>query len=1370
MERSMFTQTCRVDIRGEVVDDLLDTALRQAITEAEHCVRDGQDHEFDPPFEAAVSRQSDEHRTAQLVLHGTSAESLVTRWAEIYAALAAGEAVPPRSSPMSTPVGLGTAVAVLAAYSARMRDLDEVTVEVETRDVPVQLSVPKDTTWAELITQAKDVLGVPDGVPSVLTVSSGATPIAIGPARAVVQRPGDELRCHAATGGGMVVDLGDDSALADHRDRLTQLLFAATERPETAVHDVELATAADRVRVLERWNNTSAPLPDMSVPELFARHVATTPDAVAVVAGTRRFTYRELDGMANRLVQDLASCGVRPSHRVGLLMARSVYVIVAQLAIAKAGAAYVPLDPRSPASRLRGILDNVSAAVLVVDEANRDHETTEGRQVVVVDGLTATSAPEVSTTPDAVLYVMHTSGSTGEPKGVEVTHRNVAAHALDRAWHGEGHRAVLFHSSHAFDASTYEIWVPLLTGGRVVVAEEEVNAPLLRRLIGGGEVTSLFLTTGLFNALAEGDPACFTGAHEVWTGGNVTSTGAVRQVAEACPDTTVVNVYGPTETTTFVTYHRVPRPVPTGNLPIGGPMDNTRAYVLDDRRRLLPPGAVGQLYIGGAGVARSYAKRSDLTAERFPPDPFGDDRMYATGDLVRWRPDGLLDFVGRVDDQVKIHGFRIEPGEIEAVLGSHPEVSQAVVVARTFADAGGRITAYVVAKNLADPPGEQALRAYLAQQLPEYMVPAEIVARRRIPLTRNGKIDMTSLTEPESDAFTTPTQHALADLWGELLKSPPRSGDASFWDLGGHSLLGVRLVARMRERFGVEFTLRDLFRRPRLADLAAAVDDASDSLEQREEVPASAFQQRVWIAEKLETEPGLYHVPLAWRVNGRLDPDRLAAAMARVIERHEVLRTTFVHRDGDLWQVIGAPWRPEVRISRCEDEAKLAEELRDEADRPFDLAARPLLRLGLIDAPDGQVLTITVHHIVFDASSLDLLLTETAQYYAGEPAEEEPPRQYRDFVVAYERPDPVALLRRAERLRGAPSRLPTPAPATREPNGVVELDLPADVVRRMRPIQDKLGMSWFMVAAGALTALLHRWTRSPDLTFGFPTDVRSGGDFAGVIGPCLNMVVVRSRCAADTTVTDLFEQVRDGVLDAVEDQHVPYGAIVDELNPQRSADSTPYLDVAVGPQVRSTVQVEMGGCSLRPLPTAAGTGTVGKFAVIVTLSMLDDRMTGALSYRGDRLSVDTAAQLAQEYVTTLDAALADPHALVGARTVTPPVHDQSIQDSPQFDGDTRLVPRIAEIWTSVLELDRVGPDDNFFDLGGNSLKLVTLHARLSAEFDPNLPIQRLFENSTVRSIARYLTESKEDVQAEDTGLAARAAGRRDRAQRRTAGR
>ncbi|MER7463216.1 amino acid adenylation domain-containing protein [Streptomyces sp. NPDC097981] len=614
--------------------------------------------------------------------------------------------------------------------------------------------------------------------------------------------------------------------------RLTRLLRAAAADPGLPIGRIDILSGKERQRLLEEFNRTGAELPEAGLPNLFARRVRATPDAVAVVSGGTELTFSELDRRANRLARALIGQGVRPETPVAVLMERSAELVVAILAIVKAGGAYVPLDPRYPSSRIDLIVRETGAALVLTEDV-----LTALSQAEPDD-----SDPESGCDPRRLAYVMYTSGSTGRPKGVGVTHRDVAALALAPCWHEGGHERVLLHSPTAFDASTYELWVPLLGGGRIVVAPPgRLDLDLLEAAVAEHGVTGLWLTAGLFRLVAEERPGLLAGLREVWTGGDVVPPAAVARMLAACPGLAVVNGYGPTETTTFAAHHRVRAlPETATTVPIGRPMANMRAYVLDAGLQPVPPGVAGELYLAGAGVARGYLARPGLTAERFTADPYGPAgaTMYRTGDLARWRAEGLLEFVGRADDQVKLRGFRIEPGEVEAALAACPGVAQAAVVAREDQPGDRRLVAYLVPESEgAVEPGELSRR--LGRELPEYMVPSAFVTLDRLPLTVNGKLDRAALPAPGYDAAgsgrgpRTPQEQLLCALFAEILGRDRVRIDDSFFDLGGHSLLAARLVSRVRETLGVPVGLRTLFEAPTVAGLTArlAMNDPEDAFD-----------------------------------------------------------------------------------------------------------------------------------------------------------------------------------------------------------------------------------------------------------------------------------------------------------------------------------------------------------------------------------------------------------------------------------------------------------------------------------------------------------------------------------------------------------
>ncbi|MFD1120546.1 non-ribosomal peptide synthetase, partial [Sphaerisporangium aureirubrum] len=652
-----------------------------------------------------------------------------------------------------------------------------------------------------------------------------------------VTMSGDRLQIAYAT------DLFDRATVQAVAERLLMVLTQAAAAPDTPIGRLDVLTPDDRRR-LAAFNATGAPRPSRTVPGLFAAQAARTPGAPAVLHDAGRLTYHRLDVLSDRLAHRLLRAGIRPDTPVPLLMRRCPELVVAILGVLKAGAAYLPLHTEQPVAQLRAVLATVTAPVLLTGPGYRSHEliteqAAAGRDVIVVTGDDPDGEPGPAGLPEVdprqLAYVMYTSGSTGTPKGIAVTHQDVADLALDPCWNVAPGDRVLFHAPHAFDASVYEIFVPLLCGAALAVSGSDLLDPAaFGDVLTRHGVTHLSLTAGLFRVLAEDATKAFGGLTEVTTGGDVIAPQAVARVLREHPGITVRTTYGPTETTLCVT--QTPYTTPgqdAAPVPLGRPLDGTRLHVLDDRLRPVPPGTEGEIYLAGAGLARGYVGQAALTAERFVADPSGPPggRMYRTGDLARWNAAGELIFTGRADDQVKIRGLRVEPGHAEAAFAGLPGVGQAAVVVDEDPAGGKRLVAYVTPAP--DAPGEidpAALRAEAARVLPDYMVPAAVVVLATLPVTPNGKLDRAALPAPRPATAgrgpRTPREELLCGLFAEVLGLPEVGADVSFFDLGGHSLQVGRLVNRIRTVLAVEIGIRTVFDAPTVARLADRLEEA----------------------------------------------------------------------------------------------------------------------------------------------------------------------------------------------------------------------------------------------------------------------------------------------------------------------------------------------------------------------------------------------------------------------------------------------------------------------------------------------------------------------------------------------------------------
>ncbi|XVS67405.1 amino acid adenylation domain-containing protein [Actinosynnema sp. CA-299493] len=1086
------------------------------------------------------------------------------------------------------------------------------------------------------------------------------------------------------------LDLFDEATARRLVTRLGTLLAAVAADPATSLGRLDLLTAEERHAELVTWNDTARHVDATSLAARFEARAAATPDALAVVSDTGSLTYGQLDAEADRWAHRLAAAGVGAETPVALLVDRSPALVVVILAVLKAGGYYVPLHESYPVERLDFVLADLGAPVLVTDRPELPAGLTAPAHVVRTDEQPPAAGPlHRATHPDQLAYVMHTSGSTGVPKGVAVTHANVVELATDRLFTTPAHARVLLHSSHAFDAATYELWAPLLSGGTLVVAPPGVlDIATLGRVVADHRVTALWLTAGLFRLVAEEAPACLAGVREVWTGGDVVPVAAVARVRAHCPGLTVVDGYGPTETTTFATRFalRPGEPDPEA-MPIGLPMDNTRVHVLDADLGLTPPGAVGELYVAGTGLARGYLGRAGLTAERFVPDPYGPpgDRMYRTGDLVRRRPDGRLAFHGRADDQVKLRGFRIEPGEVEAVLARHPDVAHAVVAVRADHRGERRLVAYVVPGAGVAVDGA-ALRAHVGDALPAYMVPSVVVELESLPLNGNGKVDRHALPAPTT-ATASPSRAAhgveevLCGLFADVLGVGSVGVDDGFFDLGGHSLLAMRLISRVRAVLGVEAPIRAVFEHPTPAGLARVLHDAAPARARvtprprPDVVPLSAAQQRLWFLDRLDEVGGMYSVPLAVRLTGALDDAALLTAVADVVVRHEVLRTVFPEVDGAPRQAVLDPAAAVAllsaatrRVDTTEDEvtAELAGAVRHKFALADDLpVAVRLYRL----AADHHVLLLLLHHVAADGWSLAPLLRDLGVAYrarhAGVAPEFAPlPVQYADYTLwqhdVLGSDDDEQSASRAQldhwraRLADLPDTvdLPTDRPRPSRPEnagGSVPLRLDADVHARVARLAAEHGASPFMVLHAALAALLTRLGAGVDIPVGTPVAGRRDEALDDLVGFFVNTLVLRVDTSGEPAFGDLLDRVRDVDLAAFANQDVPFDRLVEELAPQRSLARHPLFQVLLVLQNNADPDLDLPGVTPEVVDLPAGSA---KFDLSFTLAERHSGgepagLRGELEYSRDVFDEDTALRIATWFARVLDQATAEPARRVG---------------------------------------------------------------------------------------------------------------------------
>ncbi|MEV7211847.1 amino acid adenylation domain-containing protein [Kitasatospora cineracea] len=1088
-------------------------------------------------------------------------------------------------------------------------------------------------------------------------------------------------------------DVFTRTEIEQHAQRLILLLDRLTADPDRPVRSLDVLTAGER-GLLEGWAATGRELPSASVAELLAQRAVLVPDEVALVFGSQSWTYAELDGRVDRLARLLASRGAGPESVVALGLPRSLEMVAALFAVLRAGAAYLPLELDYPADRLAFMVEDTAPVVLLTDSATAPllpaHPGTVLLDDPAVEAELAALPAEpfrVPYEPAAAAYVIFTSGSTGRPKGVvtpyhgltnmQLNHREAIFEPVVAA--AGGRRLRIAHTvSFSFDMSWEELlW--LVEGHEVHVLDEALrrDAQGLADYCSRERVDVINVTPSYAQALVE----CGLLEEDrhrpvlVLLGGEAVAETLWTRLCET-PGVMGYNLYGPTEYTINTLGGGT---LDSATATVGRPIWNTVAHVLDAHLRPVPVGVAGELYVSGVGLARGYLNRPGLTAERFVADPFGEPgaRMYRTGDVVRWRQDGLLDFLGRADDQVKIRGYRVEPGEIEDALTAHPGIAQAAVVVREDTPGIKRLVAYLVGP--ADP---DEARTALAARLPAYMVPSAFVTLDALPLTVNGKLDRKALPAPRAaDAERAPRgarEEILCGAFAEALGLAEVGPEQDFFDLGGHSLLAARLIARVRKALGGTLTVRDLFEAPTPAALAHRLDDAATdprpALTPRPrpaDLPLSAAQRRMWFLQNLDPDGATYNVPLVVQVTGPLDPDALRAAVRTVSDRHESLRTVFTERDGSVFQqILDAPKADEAIELHPVTAAGLDTAVRAAVRRPFDLAAERPLRVTVLElGPEEHVLVLLFHHIAGDEWSMQPFVDELTAAYTdhaagvADPALPPLPVQYADYTLWQQEllaEGPGTLLERQlthwqQALAGLPEELALPldhprTPAAAHRGDTVHGQVPPAVYRGLRETARATGTTTFMLLQAAVATLLHRLGAGEDIPLGAPVAGRSDAGLDRLVGFFVNTVVLRTDLSGDPTFAELLGRVREFDLAAFAHQDLPFDRLVEAVNPPRVPGRHPLFQVMLGYQHNDGRTGRLLGLESRILPGDLG---AAKFELDFNFEETSsaEEIDIAFEYAADLYDRTTAEALLERLLAVLAQVAADPHRRVGSLDV-----------------------------------------------------------------------------------------------------------------------
>ncbi|MBI1890864.1 MAG: non-ribosomal peptide synthase/polyketide synthase [Burkholderiales bacterium] len=1118
-------------------------------------------------------------------------------------------------------------------------------------------------------------------------------------------------------------DLFDELTILRLSSHFKRLLGEIVKAADAKLSDLSLLDEDERHTLLELWNDTEKTFrqPDR-LHLLFARQAAATPNAVAVAAGQTSLSFAELDAKANQLAHRLIENGVGRKMLVGLCVERSIDMVVGMIAVLKAGAAYVPLDPTYPHDRLNYMLEQSKAAVLITRPELIPIFAGQDVTSVMIDQADAhaldkypATAPAVEAAKEDYAYVIYTSGSTGKPKGVPISHAAICnqmgwvlnlfpMNASDRMLHK---------TPFSFDASVWEIWAPLISGAQLVLASPEGHKDVqyLVETIIQEKITVIQLVPALFRAmLTVPEINKITTLRRIFLGGEALPVDLAKQAMRI--GGRAINLYGPTECSINASYYdaaALPEGA-QGYVPIGKPVSNLQFYVLDANLCPVPVGVAGELYIAGAGLSDGYLHRPELTEERFIDNPFNtwdSPKLYKTGDLVRWTALGDVEFLARIDEQIKIRGFRIELGEIEAVLAKLPGVTESAVAVK--GKEAQRLVAYVVAED--EHVSLDALRARMAAQLPEYMVPSVFVNMPVLPKNSSGKVDRKALPEPTKPNFTeyqpldTKTEKALAHIWTEVLQIDEVNAKSNFFHIGGHSLLAARMVAQIRERWGIAFPIKHVFEAQELHALAALIDAAAGTGAVRiERIPRDAplqlsfAQQRLWIVNQIDADSAQYNMPAAIDLHGPLNVVALERAIDAFIHRHEILRSLYVEQNGVPYQVIPEEVDFSLKnidlsdLDATEQAAALAANTRQEALTPFDLARDLMLRATLVRLSSSRhTLLITLHHIASDGWSTTVMVRELNELYNAfaENRSAALPQlscQYADYA-AWQRKSlsgdrlQSLLSYWSGQLAQLPSvhNLPLDRARPAQPSyegGVVVRHIPSATLSGLQRLARENSATPFMLIHAAFAGLLHRYSGESDIVVGTPIANRELTELEPLVGLFVNTLVVRSDFSENLNFLDLLEQSKATLLGAYDHQDLPFEMLVNELHAERSQSFNPLFQIMLVFQNGEENRLHFSGMDASEIRETAGTT---KFDLTLNVVESGKELKLTWEYAKDLFDEASIVRLSNSFATLLDAVVQAPQSPIKRLPLVDAAERAALLAHCNADADDAYAPVCSHV-------------------------------------------------------------------------------------------
>ncbi len=1045
---------------------------------------------------------------------------------------------------------------------------------------------------------------------------------------------------------------------------LINILNSIAINTNQRLSEIKMLSEEEKHQLLVDFNNTKTNYPrEKTIQQLYEEQADKTPDNIAVVFNEKQLTYRELNKKANTIARILKSKGIKEDEAVAILADKSIEMIIGVLAILKAGGAYLPIDVDYPKDRIEYILSD-SASSILLTQANIANTLNFDGHIIILDNqeiyntlaIEDNDNLEIINKPNNLAYIMYTSGSTGRPKGVMVEHKNVVRLVKNTNYISFNKEdRILQTGALVFDASTLEIWGALLNGLPLYLFDKSVilDANKLTEAIEENNITIMWLTVALFNQLIQEKEDIFKGLRYLLVGGDVLSPKHINAVKEKNPSLIVINGYGPTENTTFSTCFKIEKKY-TSNIPIGSPISNSTAYIVDKNNNIQPIGVAGELWVGGDGVARGYLNNPELTAEKFIENLYVQgERIYKTGDLARWLSDGTIDFIGRIDQQVKIRGFRIELGEIENELLKHSKIRETIVIAKEDDSKNKYICAYIAGEA---ELSSKELREHLTKELPEYMIPTYFIQLDKLPLTANGKIDRKALPEPAGNIVTgteyvapsNEIEEKLASIWSEVIGVEIIGINDNFFELGGHSLKAINIIAKIHKELSVSVPLKEMFETPTIKGLAQYVKNTKQSvyskierIEEKEHYELSSVQKRMYAINQIEEDSVNYNMPWMMRIEGEPDKAKLNEAFNKLIDRHEALRTSFEIINGEPVQIVHR--KTSFEMGYIETNQKDKGQVEVEFIKAFDLSKAPLFRVTLAKINDKEyILMMDIHHIISDGISLGILTKEFMEIYDGKELVELR-IQYKDFAAwqnklfkseeirkqgeywqkAFEGEVPVLNL---------PTDYQRPSIQSFEGDSII-FEISEELTDKLRQVTKETGSTMYMVLLSACNILLSKYSGQEDIIIGSPSVGRSHADLQNIMGMFVNTLVMRNYPKSKKTFKEFLREVKVNSLQAFENQDYQFEELIDKLNIKRDVSRNPLFDVMFSLENIGIEGLKIEGLEVNTYEIDA---EIAKFDITIAAKESSKAILISLNYCTKLFNKQTIEAMSKHLINILD--------------------------------------------------------------------------------------------------------------------------------------